>query len=206
MVGIVEDAGEQVGGGGGGASDEGGLDGAAERAGAYELAFDGSEDGEGDEGDDDGELEGCEAVCEEHVGEQGDETAGDVGEGDGESGAVGAVGGGLFEAELEAHHEVDPGGGVLFECGEDGSGGGAVDGVLLEDFVDLFFFVVGALDDFALFAKALGVVVLGVATGGEVSAEAHGDGAGGDFGEAGEDDDVRGGDTRRVRRRGRRGR
>ena len=32
--------------------------------------------------------------------------------------------------------------------------------------------------------------MLGVAAGGEVSAETHGDGAGGDFGQAGEDDEV----------------
>ncbi len=60
--------------------------------------------------------------CDEHVGQQRDEAAGDVGEGDGEGGAVGAVGGGFFEAEFEAHHEVDPGGGVLFERCEDGIG------------------------------------------------------------------------------------
>ena len=75
-----------------------------------------------------------------------------------------------------------------------GAAAAAVDGILFEDFVDLFFFVVGAFDDFVLFAQALGGVVLGVSAGGEVSAEAHGDGAGGDLGEAGEDDDVRGGD------------
>ena len=84
--------------------------------------------------------------------------------------------------------------GFCLRACEDGGGGGAVDGVLLEDLVDLFFFVVGALDDLALFAAELGGVVLGVSAGGEVSAEAHGDGAGGDLGEAGEDDDVRGGD------------
>ena len=67
-------------------------------------------------------------------------------------------------------------------------------GILLEDLVDLFFFVVGAVEDLALFALALGDVVLGVSAGGEVAAEAHGDGAGGDLGEAGEDDDVGGGD------------
>ena len=82
----------------------------------------------------------------------------------------------------------------MFEGVEDGCGGGAVDGIVLEDFVDLFFFIVGALDDFALFALTLGDVVLGVSAGSEVSAEAHGDGAGGDLGEAGEDDDVSGGD------------
>ncbi len=59
-MGSVEEAGEGVGYGGGGASDEGGLDGAAEPAGAYELSFERSEDGQGEEGDDDGELEGFE--------------------------------------------------------------------------------------------------------------------------------------------------
>ena len=108
---------------------------------------------------------------------------------------MGAGGGGFFKTEFEAHHEVDPGGGVLFEGVEDGCGGGAVDGIVLEDFVDLFFFIVGALDDFALFALTLGDVVLGVSAGSEVSAEAHGDGTGGDLGEAGEDDDARGGDS-----------
>ena len=36
--------------------------------------------------------------------------------------------------------------------------------------------------------------MFGVAAGGEIASEAHGDGAGGDLGEAGEDDDVGGGD------------
>ena len=52
----------------------------------------------------------------------------------------------------------------------------------------------GAFDDLALFAVSFGDVVLGVSAGGEVAAEAHGDGAGGDLGQAGEDDDVGGGD------------
>ena len=84
--------------------------------------------------------------------------------------------------------------GLRLSACEDGGGAGAVDRVLLEDLVDLFFFVLGALDDLALFAVALGDVVLGVSAGGEVAAEAHGDGAGGDLGESGEDDDVGGGD------------
>jgi hypothetical protein len=37
--------------------------------------------------------------------------------------------------------------------------------------------------------------VLGVSAGGEVAAEAHGDGAGGDLGEAGDYDQVRAGDS-----------
>ena len=176
------------------ASDESGLDGAAKPAGAYEFAFEGAEDGEGCEGNDRGEFECLEVVFDQHVGKQGDKASGDIGPGDGERGADCAAGGGFFEAEFEAHHEIDPGGGILFEGVENGGGAGAVDLILLEDGVDLFLFVVGAVDDFALFALALGDVVLGVSAGGEVAAEAHGDGAGGDLGEAGEDDDVRGGD------------
>src|ERR1700733_5634011 len=107
---------------------------------------------------------------------------------------MGTAGGGFFEAEFEAHHEVDPSGGVLLERVEDWGGAGSIDGILLENLVDLFLFVVGAVDDLALFAEALGDVVLGVATGCEVAAETHGDGAGGDLGQAGEDDDVGGAD------------
>ena len=51
-------------------------------------------------------------------------------------------------------------------------------------------FFVGDLCDFALFADALAGVMLGVAAGGEVSAEAHRDGAGGDFGKPGDDDEA----------------
>jgi hypothetical protein len=81
----------------------------------------------------------------------------------------------------------------LFERAEDGCGAGAIYGVLLEDLVDLLFFIAGALDDLALFAEALGDVVFGVSASGEVASEAHRDGACGDLGEAGEDDDAGGG-------------
>ena len=178
----------------GGATDADGLNGAAEGSAAEQAALEGAEEGKCDESDDDRDAEGGEAVFHEHVGCERDEAAGNVGEGDGESGAVGLIVGGLFEAELETHHEVDPGGGILFECGEDGLSARAGDMVLLEDFVDLFLFVVGSLDDLALLAEALGVVVIEVSPGGEVSAKAHGDGAGGDLREAGEDDEVGGGD------------
>ena len=101
---------------------------------------------------------------------------------------------GLFKAELKAHHEVDPGGRVLFERIENGCGAGAVDRVLFEDLVDLFFFVAGALDDLALFALSFGHVVFGIAARGEIAAEAHGDRARSDLCKAGEDNDVRRGD------------
>ena len=80
--------------------------------------------------------------------------------------------------------------GFCLSACEDGGGAGAVDGVLFEDLVDLFFFVAGALDDLALFSDLFRRVVFGVSLGREVAAEAHRDGAGSDFGEAGEDYDV----------------
>lgn len=188
----VEEAGQGEGCGCGDASDEGGLDGTAKPTCANELSFEGSEEGQGCKGDDDGELEGFAVARDEHVGEQRDKATGDVRGSDGESGAMGAVGGRFFEAKLEAHHEVDPGGGVVFEGCEDGLSAGAVDAVLLEDLVDLFFFVAGTLDDLALFAMAFGDIVLGVSAGGEVAAETHRDGPGGDLGQTGQHHDAGG--------------
>jgi hypothetical protein len=146
-VSCVEEAGEGVSDCCGCASDEGGLDGAAEPAGAQELSFEAAEDGQGGESDDRGEFKRFQIVVDEHVGEKRDHASGDVRRGDGESGADGAASRRFFEAQLEAHHEVDPGGGVLLESCDDGGGTGAVDCVVAEDLVDLFFFVVGALDD-----------------------------------------------------------
>jgi hypothetical protein len=54
---------------------------------------------------------------------------------------------------------------------------------------------VGAVDDFVVLPGEFGGVVLDVSAGGEVAAESHGNGAGGDLGEAGDDDDVGGGDS-----------
>src|ERR1700737_1993990 len=127
---VVEEFCKEIGGGCCRASDEGGLDGAAERSGAYEPALDGPEDGEGEEGDGDGELKGGASVRDKHVREQGDEASRDIGEGYGEGGTVGTVGGRLFKAQLEAHHEADPRARVALEGFEDGGGRGAVDGVL----------------------------------------------------------------------------
>ena len=191
-MGPVEEAGQGVGYSGGDASDDCGLDGAAEPAGANELSFQRAEDGQGQERDDNRELESFGVVGYEHVGQERDEAPGDVGECDGGAGAMGTVGGRLFEAEFETHHEIDPCGGVLLESVEYGGGGRAVDGVLLEDLVDLFLLVMGAFDDFSLFASAFGDVVFSVSAGGEVAAEAHGDGAGGYLGQAGKDYDVGG--------------
>lgn len=199
----IEEAGQSVGYGGGGSSNGDGLDGAAEPSSTYELSFERAEEGKSDEGDDNRELEGSKVVAYQHVGEQRNDSSDDVRTGDGKGRAVGAVCGRLFEAKLEAHHEVDPLRGVLFERGEDRCGGGAFDRILLEDLVDLFLFVLGTLDDLAFFAMTFGDVVLGISAGGEVAAEAHGDRSGSDLGEAGEDDDVGRGDrSRQTRRKG----
>ncbi len=61
---------------------------------------------------------------------------------------MGAVAGRFFEAEFEAHHEVDPGAWVLLQRVEHRGGAGAVDGVVFENLVDLLLFVAGALDDY----------------------------------------------------------
>ena len=193
----VEKMGDEVGDRGGRASDADGLEGAAEDTAAEQTAFKGAEEGEGDQRDQNGDTEGRKVVFDEHVGPERDEAAGDVGEGDGKGGAAGLGGCRLFEAELKAHHEVDPGVGVGLEREEDGFGAGAGDVVLLEDLVDFFLLVAGAFEDFAFFAEALGGVVLGIAAGGEIAAETHGDGAGGDLGQAREDDQMRGGDGAR---------
>ena len=48
----------------------------------------------------------------------------------------------------------------------------------------------GHVDDFTLLANHFGGKVLGFSVGSQVAAEAHGNGAGGDFGEACENDEV----------------
>ena len=191
---VVEETGQRVGDSGGGSSDDHGLKGAAQPASTYQFSFQCSEDGECEQRDDDGEFESREVVCYEHVGQQRDEAASDVRDRDGEGGAVSAICGGLLEAELEPHHEVDPGSGVLLEGCEHGLCADTADGVLLEDLVDLFFFVAGAFDDLALFALTFGDVVFGITASGEIATEAHRDRACSDLCKTGEDDDVRRGD------------
>ena len=66
----------------------------------------------------------------------------------------------------------------------------AVDGVLLEDLVDLFFFVVRAFDDLALFALAFGDVVFGIAAGRKITTEPHRDRTCSDLGKARKNNDA----------------
>ena len=146
----VEQTRQQIGDGGSSSADEYGLDGTAQPARTDDSSLEGAEDGERNQSDDHGEFEGERVVGDEHVWEQGDESAGDVGEGDGERRAVGAVGSGLLETELKAHHEVDPGGGILLEGLEHRRSAGSRNGVLLEDMVDFLLLVASALDDLTL--------------------------------------------------------
>lgn len=111
----VESVGDAEGDGGCGGSDADSLESAAEGSAAEETSLEGAEDGEGEQGDDDGDAECDGAIGDDHIGQERDKASGDVGEGDGEGRAVGLVLCGLFEAEFEAHHEVNPSGGVLLE-------------------------------------------------------------------------------------------
>ena len=62
--------------------------------------------------------------------------------------------------------------------------------VVGEDLLHFARFFVGDLLHLARLALPLAFVVLGIALGGQVSAQSHGDGAGGDLGQSGDDDDV----------------
>ena len=77
----VEQASESICGSRSGSSDGDGLDGAAEPSGAYEFSFERAEDDQSGEGDDDGELESRQVVLHEHVREQRNEAACDIGGG-----------------------------------------------------------------------------------------------------------------------------
>src|SRR6202012_794455 len=57
-----------------------------------------------------------------------------------------------------------------------------------EDLVNLLFLVLWPMDDLHLLTATLRGVVLGVASRGEISTQSHGDGAGRDLGEPGEND------------------
>jgi hypothetical protein len=65
--------------------------------------------------------------------------------------------------------------------------------ISLEDFENLARLFVGDLLDFPLFAPQFAGVVVGVVSRGEVSAQPHSDGSGGDLGQSGHHDNPRGG-------------
>jgi len=65
---------------------------------------------------------------------------------------------------------------------------------VFEEFANFVLLGFGDFDDLALLADFFVGVVLGITAGGEVSAKTHGDGAGGNFGEASDDDEASGGD------------
>ena len=68
----------------------------------------------------------------------------------------------------------------------------ALDPVGVEDLIDLLLLILAAFYHFAFFPQALAAVVLGIAARGEIAAQSHGDGAGGDLRQPGEHDDVQG--------------
>src|SRR5579872_1576784 len=190
----VDQVGEEESGGGGEAADQGGLQGAAPRGDVGVARFDEAENQEGEERDADGDRQRGENLADEHVRSERNQAADNVGPGDGGGAASSARSPRFFEAQLEAHHEIDP----AFLVGADG-----VDDrlhvfvgetVAAKDFRDFLLLLVGDFNGLLDFAAALGGVMLGVGLGGEVAAESHGDGAGDDFGESRGDDDARGRD------------
>src|SRR6185437_5793943 len=188
----VDEVGEEESGGGGEASDQGGLQGAAPGSDVGETRFDEAENQEGEKRDAYGDRQRGKNLADEHVRSERNQSADDVGPGDGDGAASGARSFRLFEAQLEAHHEIDP----ALLVGADGVDDGAHvfvgEAVAAKHFGDFLLLLVGNFDGLFDFAAALGGVMLGVGLGGEIAAESHGDGAGDDFGESRGDDDARG--------------
>src|SRR6185437_7467328 len=179
----VDEVGEEEGGGGGEATDQGGLQGAAPRGDVGIARLDEAENQEGEERDSDGDPQRGENLADEHVRSERNQSADDVGRGDGAGAASGARSLGLFEAELEAHHEIDPTSLIGADSVDDWAYVLVGEAVAAKNFGDFLLLLVGDFDGLLDFAAALGSVMLGVGLGGEVAAESHGDGAGDDFGE-----------------------
>ena len=96
-----------------------------------------------------------------------------------------------IEAELEAHHEIDPRFGPPLERGDQGRDLVLRHPVSLEDLLDLGGLDLGDGADLVHLARTLAPVVIGVAARSEVAAEPHRDRAGGDLGDAGGEDEAR---------------
>src|SRR6185369_17441683 len=96
----------------------------------------------------------------------------------------------LLEAQLETLHEVDPVAWLPFQGLNDGPRFVFAEAIGLKHLRHLAHFLVRNLLHFTLLTFAFLGVVLGVAFSREITAEAHRDGAGGDFGKTGSDDDA----------------
>src|SRR6185437_6001402 len=184
-------AGDSKGHGGGESTNQGGLEAAANDRHAGETAFDAAENREGDNRDSNGYPQSAVGVLENQVGAQWYQAADDVGHGNGKGTlpCTGRVW--FFQAQFEAHHEIDP----VFRTLPQGvdHGGAFIFGKAIA-FENVFHFLrfdfrLGA--DFLFFTDSLAGVMLGVATCGQVAAQAHRNRTGGNFGKPGGDNDLR---------------
>src|SRR6185437_4473579 len=147
-------------------------------AAAGQATFDGSEKEKRYQCDDDGSAQCGGGMQHDHVGEQGNESAGYVRERDDGCTLAGSVAGWFFEAKFKAHHKIDPGFWIALQSTQYGIAFGAFDPIFLENLVNLFFLVACALDDFPFFTPILAGVMLHVTAGRKISAQSHGDGSG----------------------------
>src|SRR5271157_2541295 len=129
-------------------------------------------------------------AVQEQIRPQRDETSADARNGNRQGTLQSTLGIRLLQAKLEAHHEVHP---LLRLAGEGLDDGGAFmwcESVVGKDILHLARLLVWDLLHFAHLAQPLAFVVLGIALRGEISAQTHGDGAGGDLSQPRDDNDV----------------
>jgi hypothetical protein len=170
------------------AADQYGLPGAAQGAGGGEAPLDVAEHRQGQQGNYHRPDQRLPDHAQEKIRRQRDQAAGDVGQGDGGGADAGALRLGLFQPQLEPHHEVHP----FLLVGAQGVHGGGDDflgqAVFAENQGDLGGLLLGHFARLALLAGQLRSVVLGVGARRQVAAQAHGNGPGGDFREPGGED------------------
>ncbi len=154
------------------------------------VVLDVAKDEQDDGRDGNGDEKGLADVGHDKVGDHGDQAADEVAQAHGDARDPGAVNVGALEAEGKVDHEAGPVGAVAAELVDERLGGGARDGVLFEDGVDLAALGLGHGVDVAALAGLLRGVVVALRHGGEVGAEAHGDHARKELGEAAHDDNL----------------
>lgn len=161
-----------------------------------------AKDEEDDGRDGNGDHKGLPDVGHDKVRNHGDQAADEVAEAHGDARDPRAVNVGPLEAQRKVDHEARPVGAVAAELVDERLGGGAGDGVALQDGVDLGALGVGHGVDVAALARLLRGVVVALRDGGQVRAEAHGDHAREELGQAAHDDNLAAAEARQAGRQG----
>ena len=100
----------------------------------------------------------------------------------------------LFQTQFKAHHKIHPGFGLAAECVDDGLAFLQGEPIGLKDVRNLLGFRIWDSFDFSVLAEDFLLVVLGITAGSKKPTKAHGNGTGGDFGEVGNNNHMRGRD------------